>query len=123
MNLKPDKARLRRLPSQHTLGPRGLLPHPDPPLALYSTLGAQGVGGRLDAKHVAFAACQVTLHYLAVLTKIFNFVFGPPSPGGSRGRVRIVIFLGKSKVLDRFRPESWGNFDSNFYCGLKRSWD
>ena len=33
---------------------------------------------------------------LEVLKMIFNFVLGPPSPGGSRGRVRTAIFLKKS---------------------------
>ncbi len=32
----------------------------------------------------------------------------PPSPGGSRGRVRIVISLRKELVLGRFRPGSGG---------------
>ncbi len=31
--------------------------------------------------------------FLAVLKMIFNFCLGPPSPGGSRGRVRTAIFL------------------------------
>ncbi len=30
--------------------------------------------------------------FLDVLKKIFNFVLGPPSPGGSRGRVRTAVF-------------------------------
>ncbi len=37
-----------------------------------------------------------TPYDLQVLNMIFNFVLGPPSPGGSRGRVRTAIFLGKS---------------------------
>jgi hypothetical protein len=43
---------------------------------------------------------------LAVLKMIFNLCLGPPSPGGSRGRVRTTIFLRESEVLGRFRPES-----------------
>ncbi len=43
---------------------------------------------------------------LEVLKIVFIFVLGPLSPGGSRGRVRSVIFLRKSSVLGRFRLES-----------------
>ncbi len=48
------------------------------------------------------------VHDLAVLQAIFNFVLGPPSPGGSRGRVRIVIILGEAWLLGRFRLGSGG---------------
>ena len=41
------------------------------------------------------------VYNLAVLKMIFNFVLGPPSPGGPRGRVRSAIFLRNSEV---FRP-------------------
>ena len=37
--------------------------------------------------------------YLEVLKMIFHFVLGPPSPGGSRGRVRTVSLLRKLRVF------------------------
>ncbi len=43
-----------------------------------------------------------------VLKNVLNFYLGPPSPGGSRGRVRTVISLGASGVLGRFRAGSGG---------------
>ncbi len=48
------------------------------------------------------------IQILAVLKIIFNLFLGPPSPGGSRGRVRTAIFLRKLEVVSRFRPESGG---------------
>ena len=46
------------------------------------------------------------VHYevfsLAVLKMIFNVVLGPPSPGGSRGRVRTATFLRKSEGFGPF---------------------
>ena len=43
---------------------------------------------------------------LAVIKTMFTFVLGPPLPRRSRGRVRTAIFLIKSWVLGRVRPES-----------------
>ncbi len=48
-------------------------------------------------------------YFLAVLENVFHLILGTPSPGGSRGRVRIVISLRRSKVLGQFRPGSGGN--------------
>ncbi len=44
---------------------------------------------------------------LVVLKTIF-YLFLAPSPGGSRGRVRTLIFRRESYVLGRFRPGSGG---------------
>ncbi len=41
-------------------------------------------------------------YHLAVLEAILMFILAP-LPGGSRGRVRTVIFLGQTMVLFRFR--------------------
>ncbi len=53
---------------------------------------------------------------------IFSFVLGPPTPGGSRRRVRIAIFPRESLVLSRFRPGSWAKLIFYFNFVLKRSW-
>ncbi len=45
---------------------------------------------------------------VAVLKTIFEFVLGPPPPGGARGRVRTVSFRRESWVWGRFRPGSGG---------------
>ncbi len=58
-----------------------------------------------------------------MLKTILDFILGPPSPGGSRGRVRTAIFLKKSGVLGRFRPGSEGKPTFYSYFGPKRSWD
>ncbi len=56
-----------------------------------------------------------------MLKKIFNCVLGPPSPGGSQGRVRSATLRRKSGFLGRFRPGSGGILSFNLYFGLKRS--
>ncbi len=48
-----------------------------------------------DTKPYEFIGFRAIL-ILDVLKMIFNFCLGPPSPGGSRGRVWTAMFLRKS---------------------------
>ncbi len=58
---------------------------------------------------------------LAVLTRVFNFVLGPPSPEGSRGRVRTVSFLRKSGGWADSGPDPGVNYIFDVCFGPRRS--
>ncbi len=64
---------------------------------------------KCDAQKQGKPQTQHQHRNLEVLKMIFNLFLGPPSPGGSRGRVRSAIFLRKSLILGRLRPDS-GDF-------------
>ncbi len=64
----------------------------------------EGVRGRLHLKQIFKAGNKKTTCLETPRGRRMLFVVPPPSPGGSRGRVRAAISFGRSRVLGRFRP-------------------
>ena len=54
---------------------------------------------------------------------IFNFVLGPPPPGGPGGGSGLQLSLGIRAFWVDFGPNPGGSLIFNFDFGLKRSWD
>ncbi len=58
---------------------------------------------------------------LALLEPIFNFVVGPPSPGGPGGGSGRSFSFENQEVWGRFRPGSGVSYIINSHVGFKRS--